>query len=162
MKSCWSVDEKLKLKEKVPRRQQIPFAISEDQLEDSELETDYSEQEEDQSFVEDVSSLNGSYISEGTGGKPGLLSFYNRPYRIQDKIIVSSPRKNQNNLLWLAGPAVLVASFIFPSLYLRRILSTIFEDSLLTGEQKLCLKSLLCTSSSYIYLHQDQIYQYIC
>ncbi|KAL3512797.1 hypothetical protein ACH5RR_025514 [Cinchona calisaya] len=35
-------------------------------------------------------------------------------------------------MLWLVGPAVLVASFIFPSFYLCKILSTIFEDSLIT------------------------------
>lgn len=47
---------------------------------------------------------------------------------------MASPERNPNNLLWFVGPAVLVASFVFPSLYLRRVLSAVFEDSLLTGE----------------------------
>lgn len=53
---------------------------------------------------------------------------------MEDKVLISSPQKSQNNLLWFIGPSVLVASFIFPSLYMRRILSAVFEDSLLTGE----------------------------
>lgn len=133
VKSCWSIHEKLELKEKLPYSRQVPLAISEDHLENSELEADNSVKEAGHSSVEDVAFLNGVYIyTEGAGGKPGLISFYNRPYKTQDKMLVSRPKKKQNNLLWLAGPAVLVASFIFPSLYLRRILSTIFEDSLLT------------------------------
>lgn len=126
----------MRLKEKLTHRRCFSDAISADQLESNELEMDYSDDEPNHSLIEAVASLDGSDIpSEGTGGKPGLISFYNRPYRTKDKIVLSSPRKNPNNLLWLAGPAVLVASFIFPSLYLRRILSAVFEDSLLTGEQ---------------------------
>ncbi|XP_055831889.1 uncharacterized protein LOC129900768 isoform X2 [Solanum dulcamara] len=104
-----------------------------DQLPNSELEEDVSEQESDYPTVEYIASVSSSNAQlEGAGGKPGVLSFYNSPYRREEKILVSTAAKNQNILLWFVGPAVLVASFIFPSLYLRRILSTIFEDSLLT------------------------------
>lgn len=52
-----------------------------------------------------------------------------------DEVIISNVQRNPSSLLWFIGPAVLVASFIFPSLYLRKILSAVFEDSLLTGDQ---------------------------
>ncbi|XP_021762885.1 uncharacterized protein LOC110727612 isoform X2 [Chenopodium quinoa] len=70
--------------------------------------------------------------SEGSGGKPGFVSFYSLQSAKENVVPSPSVKKNQNSLLWFAGPAVLVASFILPSLYLRRIISLIFEDSLLT------------------------------
>ncbi|KAF7124781.1 hypothetical protein RHSIM_Rhsim12G0166200 [Rhododendron simsii] len=74
-----------------------------------------------------------SPVRYGTaGGRPGLLTFYSRPNQREEEAHISSPRRNQNGLLWFGGPTILVASFVFPSLYLRRILSAVFEDSLLT------------------------------
>lgn len=111
---------------------------------DSELEEDVSEEESEHPSVEHIACVSISNAQlEGAGGKPGVLSFYNRPSRREEKILVSTAAKNQNILLWFIGPAVLVASFILPSLYLRRILSTIFEDSLLTGRQSLCYNMCL-------------------
>lgn len=98
-----------------------------------ELNPDALEQVNFQSNAEIVSTDDSSSIPlEGTDGKPGLVSFYNRPYKRQDDVS-SNVQRTQGSPLWFLGPAVLVASFIFPSLYLRRILSTVFEDSLLTG-----------------------------
>lgn len=123
------------VKRRFPKRQAILFATSEDQSPSDELKPDTSEQEEYHPNAEGIPSASITYFhSEGTGGKPGLISFYNRPYKRADEDLISGPPRNQNNLLWFIGPSILVASFIFPSLYLRRILSTVFEDSLLTGE----------------------------
>ncbi|KAJ7945845.1 Transmembrane protein [Quillaja saponaria] len=111
------------------------FVVCEDQSEDIEINSDDLEQEDHHLDSEDISpaSISSSFVHlSGTGGKPGLISFYNRPYKKDGEILISNPERSQNNLLWFIGPAVLVASFIFPSLYLRRILSAIFEDSLLT------------------------------
>lgn len=108
--------------------------MPEDLSVDYEHEIDPLVQETDQSLSDEVSLIDSLCTeTEGSGGKPGFISFYHRPNRTEDEIFFAGPHKNQNNLLWLIGPGVLVASFIFPSLYLRRILSTIFEDSLLTG-----------------------------
>lgn len=91
---------------------------------------------------EDISSTPSYEQPAGSGGKPGFVSFYSLQ-RTKESVVPSpSVRTNQNSLLWFAGPAVLVASFILPSLYLRRIISLIFEDSLLTGEM-LILNHLL-------------------
>ncbi|PON59678.1 Transmembrane protein [Trema orientale] len=107
--------------------------VSEEQSQHDEVELVASEQENHHPNAEDVSTASRpNFLFDGTGGKPGLVSFYNRPYKREDEIRVSSPGKNHNNLLWFIGPAVLVASFVFPSLYLRRMLSAVFEDSLLT------------------------------
>ncbi|KAG6589440.1 hypothetical protein SDJN03_14863, partial [Cucurbita argyrosperma subsp. sororia] len=114
-----------------PRRQNVLSAISEDQSQCSEQGE--LEQIDQQPTDEDISLENNSFLhsDECTGGKPGFISFYNHSKEgYQTRL--SSVQSNQHKFLWFVGPAVLVASFIFPSLYLRKLLSNIFEDSLLT------------------------------
>ncbi|KAK4437270.1 hypothetical protein Salat_0060900 [Sesamum alatum] len=130
VKSCKLIHGKLTVKGILSKRRCILFATSEDQQSFSELEKDDFEQERQDPPAEDSTSGNISY--DGAGGRPGFISFYGATRRREDTILVPSQTNNQNNLLWLVGPTVLVASFVFPSLYLRRILSSIFEDSLLT------------------------------
>ncbi|XP_068309242.1 uncharacterized protein [Pyrus communis] len=118
---------------RIPNSHSVLFAVAEDQSQYSEIKTDAMEQENHLLNSEDIFPSNSSYIHfDGAGGKPGLISFYNRPYKREEEVSTNNPARNQNSLLWFIGPAVLLASFIFPSLYLRKILSTIFEDSLLT------------------------------
>lgn len=112
------------------------FVVSEGQSQEIELETDDLEPE-----ILDMSSeelflidSNSSVYSSSGEGKPGLISFYNRPYKKDDEKVHLNVERNQNSILWFMGPSILVASFILPSLYLRRILSLFFEDSLLTGK----------------------------
>lgn len=126
-------DDLPKLKGKFPRRQHIIFAASQDQSQYSEIKPEASEQEDDHPTAEALPTTSSSINHfPGTDGKPGLISFYNRPYKMVDEVIISNVQRNTSSLLWFIGPAVLVASFIFPSLYLRKILSAVFEDSLLT------------------------------
>ncbi|CAI9773789.1 unnamed protein product [Fraxinus pennsylvanica] len=133
VKSCQLIDGKLAMKQRLSNRRCILFATTDDQLSFSELEPDDFEQEIQVPPAEDASPTNSSYFhTEGSEGKPGFISFYNCPRQRENKILASTTGKNHNSLLWFIGPTVLVASFIFPSLYLRKILSTIFEDSLLT------------------------------
>lgn len=111
------------------------FAISQDQSEYTEINPEAPEQVSNHPNLEDISLAGSPSIHyEGSDGKPGLISFYNRPYKREDEISISNVQKSRSGFVWLVGPAVLVASFIFPSLYLRKIISMIFEDSLLTGE----------------------------
>lgn len=116
-----------------PRRQNVLSAISEDQSQCSEsVDPEHVNQHPTD---EDISlESNSSLLYEATGGKPGFISFYNYSCKEGNRIPLSSTQSNQYKFLWFVGPAVLVASFIFPSLYLRKILSNIFEDSLLTGQ----------------------------
>lgn len=134
VKSCQCIARKLNLNGRFLKKRSILCAISsEEQTQYSEVKPDASEQENNHPNAVEVSPTSSPSIHfEGTSGKPGLISFYNRPYQRENDIVISNPQKSQSNLLWFVGPAVLVASFIFPSLYLRRILSIIFEDSLLT------------------------------
>ncbi|XWS37508.1 hypothetical protein CRYUN_Cryun19dG0048900 [Craigia yunnanensis] len=121
----------LKLK-RVSNETNVLFVTFKDQSQYIEIKPDKSELLSDHPGPEDISPVCLSSIHfEGTDGRPCFISFYNRPYKRDDEVI-SNVQRNQSSLLWLIGPAVLVASFIFPSLYIRRILSTIFEDSLLT------------------------------
>lgn len=130
---CQSIHGKLKIKERFSKRQFTFFALPDDQLPCSEIKPEGTEQEEHDLPIEEKSPLNSLYIPiERSDGRPGLISFYNRPYKRDYGIPALIPQKNQSNILWFVGPAFLVASFIFPSLYLRKILSTVFEDSLLT------------------------------
>jgi hypothetical protein len=110
------------------------FVVSEDQSQDIELETDNLVLENGNIFAEDISpASNSSFHLSGSDGKPGFISFYNRSYRRDSDNLLLNSERSQNSILWFMGPAVLVASFILPSLYLRKVLSFIFEDSLLTG-----------------------------
>ncbi|CAH8262543.1 unnamed protein product [Arabidopsis lyrata] len=68
----------------------------------------------------------------GNDGKPGFISFYNPRNKTEDIIVPPESQSTWGRLLWLIGPAVLVSSFILPPIYLRRIVSAVFEDSLLT------------------------------
>ncbi|KAL4283515.1 hypothetical protein GQ457_16G024270 [Hibiscus cannabinus] len=114
------------------RRQNVFFATFKDQSQYSEIKPVDSELLDDDHDPEEITPVGlPSVHFEGSDGRPGFISFYNRPYKREDEVI-SNVQRNQNSLLWFIGPAVLVASFILPSLYLRKILSTIFEDSLLT------------------------------
>ncbi|KAB1200927.1 hypothetical protein CJ030_MR0G005894 [Morella rubra] len=134
VKSCQCMAGKLKSSGRFLQRQNSLCAISEEQTQNGDLEPKVSELEINYPNAEDVSPANSLPVHfVGTGGKPGSISFYSTPYKKEDEYLMSKPQKSQNNLLWLIGPSVLVASFIFPSLYLRRILSNVFEDSLLTG-----------------------------
>ncbi|XP_057952491.1 uncharacterized protein LOC131146741 [Malania oleifera] len=133
VKSSQFICETMMLKGRPPKRQFILFATSEDQLSYSDISSDDLEQEKHHPKAENHSPVSRShYLFGNTAGKPGLISFYNPHYKKEDELLLSGPQRNQSNLLWFVGPVVLVASFIFPSLYLRRILSSIFEDSLLT------------------------------
>ncbi|CAH9104427.1 unnamed protein product [Cuscuta europaea] len=111
----------------------ILFATSEDpQLLDHDHEPNALDKGNPKLLVKDLSSELVSSTAEAEG-RPGFISFYfSRPYMRREAEVLSDHGKNEGNLLWIMGPTVLVASFIFPSLYLRRILATIFEDSLLT------------------------------
>ncbi|GMH21497.1 hypothetical protein Nepgr_023339 [Nepenthes gracilis] len=133
VRSCQLGNGMLKVKQKLRSSQSILFATSELDLTDEKIETDASEPENHHVDSEEIPPASTSFCRpEESGGKPGFVSFYNLSNKRVDAIHLSDASWKQNSLLWFIGPAVLVASFIFPSLYLRRILSTIFEDSLLT------------------------------
>ncbi|KAJ1418307.1 putative transmembrane protein [Sesbania bispinosa] len=124
---------KPKLKGRFQKQHNALFVVSEDQSQYSELETAVLVPENNNNIAHDISpASNSSLHLSGSDGKPGLISFYNRPYRRYSETLLSNSERSQNSILWFLGPTVLVASFIFPSLYLRKLLSIIFEDSLLT------------------------------
>ncbi|XP_054821773.1 uncharacterized protein LOC129320373 isoform X2 [Prosopis cineraria] len=122
-----------KINGRTQKQRYLVFVVSEDQSQHNELKTDDLVPENHDMDSEDISiASNSSFHSPSGEGKPGVISFYNRPYRKDSEMLPLNAERSQNSILWFMGPAVLVASFIFPSLYLRRILSVIFEDSLLT------------------------------
>lgn len=122
-----------------------PSAASVENAEHNKVEPDFFEDELSSIELDDSLAASSSSVHfEGSGGKPGVISFYGQPYKQEKKVLNVHPPRTRNNSEWFLGPAVLVASFIFPSLYLRKILSFIFEDSLLTGNIVLfgaCLRS---------------------
>jgi len=82
-------------------------------------------------------SESSSYFTGRGAGKPGFISFQGS--NIQKKAVESVPHpgKEASRLVWFIGPTILVSFLVLPSLYLRKVLSAVFEDSLLTG--MLCL-----------------------
>ncbi|EXB93588.1 hypothetical protein L484_014580 [Morus notabilis] len=132
-KSCKFIHGILYSRVRSPKWHGTLFAVSEDQSLHDEITLVASEQENNFPNTEDISTASSSnFHFDGAGGRPGFISFYNRPYKRDDEAHMASSEGNPNNFLWFLGPAVLVASFLFPSLYLRRVLSAVFEDSLLT------------------------------
>ncbi|KAL4360376.1 hypothetical protein AHAS_Ahas08G0171200 [Arachis hypogaea] len=130
-------------------------AVSEDQPQSTELDEAALVPESEDAIAEDISTIgNSSFNLLGSDGKPGFISFYNRPYGKDKETPSSKSEKSQNSILWFVGPAVLVASFIFPSLYLRKVLSIIFEDSLLTDFLILFFTEAIfyCGVAVYLYL----------
>ncbi|KAJ1398253.1 hypothetical protein SESBI_31249 [Sesbania bispinosa] len=122
-----------KLRGRLQKQKTTLFVVPEDKFGDSEPEKAALAPENHDSNPENISlDGNSSFHLSGGDGKPGIVSFYNRPYRRGSKVILSNLGRSQNSILWFMGPAVLVTSVIFPSLCLRRVLSVIFEDSLLT------------------------------
>lgn len=125
---------RLNTNQRLSKRKSKFLASIDDLISDSGIESDdITDQEDDDILIEDEASKRYETV-ERSGGRPGLISFYNQPYKKETEIIVSkTTMKKQSYVFWFVGPAVLVTSFIFPSLYMRKILSTVFEDSLLTG-----------------------------
>lgn len=117
------------------KQQSALFVVFKDQSPYSELETAALLPENHDPTLEEISpASNSSFHLAVSDGKPGTISFYNCPYRSDREVISSNLKGIQNSKWWVMAPAVLVTSFAFPSLYLRRILLVFFEDSLLTGE----------------------------
>ncbi|KAF5732163.1 hypothetical protein HS088_TW18G00853 [Tripterygium wilfordii] len=143
----------VKVRGTVTKRGKVVFASSEDRSQFVELQPDVSLDERHHANATANPPSSGSLIQvERTDGKPGLISFYNRPYGRNIEIISSDTQRGQSSLLWFIAPSVLVASFIFPSLYLRKILSTVFEDSLLTDFLILFFTEALFYSGVAIFL----------
>ncbi|KAG6505237.1 hypothetical protein ZIOFF_037591 [Zingiber officinale] len=71
-----------------------------------------------------------SAFSGRSDGKPGFISFHGYHYLRNEVETISG--EGRSRILWFAAPTVLVAFLVFPLFYLRKILSTFFEDSLFT------------------------------
>ncbi|KAJ0236397.1 hypothetical protein HA466_0257080 [Hirschfeldia incana] len=118
-----------KQREASTKRASLRLATSEEQSQ----YTDDQETISQQTIPEDTPQDDSSLIQySGNGGKPGFISFYNPRNKTEDLVLSPEPQTTWERLLWLTGPAVLVSSFTLPPIYLRRIVSAIFEDSLLT------------------------------
>ncbi|KAI4999967.1 hypothetical protein ZWY2020_004556 [Hordeum vulgare] len=64
--------------------------------------------------------------------KAGFISFHGGSSQTISVESVPHPGKEASRLVWFVGPTILVAFLVLPSLYLRKVLSAVFEDSLLT------------------------------
>ncbi|KAG7538985.1 hypothetical protein ISN44_As13g026860 [Arabidopsis suecica] len=115
------------------KRAYLPLATSEEQFQYTDQTLDNPETTSPQIGPEAKPQDGSSTIQyNGNDGKPGFISFYNPRNITEDIIVPPESQSTWGRLLWLIGPAVLVSSFILPPIYLRRIVSAVFEDSLLT------------------------------
>ncbi|CAL4954910.1 unnamed protein product [Urochloa decumbens] len=73
-----------------------------------------------------------SYFTGRGAGKPGFISFQGSSFQKTTVESVPHPGKEASRLVWFIGPTILVSFLVLPSLYLRKLLSAVFEDSLLT------------------------------
>ncbi|CAN6453214.1 unnamed protein product [Victoria cruziana] len=111
-----------------PLRGQICFSSNSEDIHSS---TEFSV---DQPNVSENTETKGMLVAhqQRHEGKPGFISFHGFSSGSEEEATVSAAEKESLPFFWFVGPAVLVAALVLPSLYLRRIISTIFEDSLLT------------------------------
>lgn len=75
--------------------------------------------------------------AERSEGKPGFISFHGLPDKKSEEANGYEPvstNEEVHDVSWFVGPTVLVSFLVLPSLFLRKILSLVFEDSLLTGQ----------------------------
>ncbi|KAJ1285011.1 hypothetical protein BS78_03G248300 [Paspalum vaginatum] len=79
-----------------------------------------------------AASESSSYFTGTGAGKPGFISFQGTSFQKTTAESVPHPGKEASRLVWFIGPTILVSFLVLPSLYLRKVLSAVFEDSLLT------------------------------
>ncbi|KAG8055716.1 hypothetical protein GUJ93_ZPchr0001g32247 [Zizania palustris] len=89
-------------------------------------------EETESSTGDSTASGSFSYFTKRGIGKPGFISFQGGSYHMKSVESVPHPGKEASRLVWFVGPTILVAFLVLPSLYLRKLLSAVFEDSLLT------------------------------
>ncbi|GJM93417.1 hypothetical protein PR202_ga09971 [Eleusine coracana subsp. coracana] len=82
--------------------------------------------------TQDTPVSDNSYSTDIGAGKPGFISFRGGSYQNKPVESVPHPGKEAYRLVWFVGPTILVSFLVLPSLYLRKVLSAVFEDSLLT------------------------------
>ncbi|CAM6088347.1 unnamed protein product [Calypogeia fissa] len=88
------------------------------------------------------------------GGKAGFISFYEH----RSELVPTSPSKsNLLSLIWPLGPFILVASVVFPPLYLRKIFGAVLEDSLVTDFVILFFTETLFFIGASIFLYVAHI-----
>lgn len=144
-------------------RRRVLYAASEGQSPECELQLEELEPDKLNVVTEDGIQSSCSFLpAERTAGKPGFISFHGLPYQRQEEILESGPSKEISRIFWFTGPTVLVAFLVLPSLYLRRVLSTVFEDSLLTGSCYLSNLFSMLMFSHYLFLHKHVILWITC
>ncbi|WOL18429.1 hypothetical protein Cni_G27224 [Canna indica] len=131
--SAQSIHRYFKPRNKFMFERLICLATSEDQAYSIGLDVDNVSSKESQLNNQDSSfKSSSSYFTARNGGKPGFISFHGYHYLRRNEDGYTPPKETSYKKIYFAGPIVLVAFLVFPSLYLRKILSTFFEDSLLT------------------------------
>ncbi|CAM0882300.1 unnamed protein product [Alopecurus aequalis] len=88
--------------------------------------------EDNKSSTADSSTSGFSYSNKRGVGKSGFIFFHGGSSQTINVESVPHPGKEASRLVWFVGPTILVAFLVLPSLYLRKVLSAVFEDSLLT------------------------------
>jgi hypothetical protein len=111
----------------------ISFAATEKQEPIASPSSDTTVLEDTVSSTAGSSTSGCSYSSERGVGKSGFISFHGGSSQAVTVESVPHPGKEASRLVWFVGPTILVAFLVLPSLYLRKVLSAVFEDSLLTG-----------------------------
>ena len=97
------------------------------------LTSDMPVLQETESGTKVTPASENSYFAGRGAGKPGFISFHGSSFQKTTVESVPHPGKEASRLVWFIGPTILVSFLVLPSLYLRKVLSAVFEDSLLTG-----------------------------
>ena len=121
----------------------ICFAATDKQEPVVSITSDMPVLQETESGIKVSPASENSYFAGRGAGKPGFISFHGSSFQKTTVESVPHPGKEASRLVWFIGPTILVSFLVLPSLYLRKVLSAVFEDSLLTGMLSFIVSGLL-------------------
>ncbi|KAJ7558933.1 hypothetical protein O6H91_04G061900 [Diphasiastrum complanatum] len=96
---------------------------------------------------------------ERLDGRSGFASFYrNFKTEKEDKfgLVNSSSKTKTQSFLWLVAPFILVASIVIPPIFLRQLIETVLEDTLVTDFVILFFTEAAFYIGAYLFLYITQ------
>ncbi|CAJ1943823.1 unnamed protein product [Sphenostylis stenocarpa] len=100
-----------------------------------------------------ISDLQNCFHLSENVGKTGVVSFSKHAFSRDNKVILSDSERTKNSISWIIGPAVLVASFLFPPSSLCDLLLNKFGRTSLTIVTIIFLRESVFYSGVGVFLY---------
>lgn len=110
-----------------------PFAATDQQELIASPSSDTPVLEDTESSIVDAFTSGCCYVNEGVLENQDSSHFISATLKNKSVESVPHPGKEASRIVWFVGPTIFVAFFVLLSLYLHKVFSAMFENSLLTG-----------------------------